>query len=139
MGKRESTESRFFRKVHKTETCWLWLAAQDNHGYGQMEMPINGVWRPEKAHRISFRLFKGEIPIGKELDHLCRNRLCVNPDHLEAVTRLINVRRGEKANRTHCPRGHEYTLENTAIQINKKGSRLRKCKECGRIRRRKVA
>jgi len=87
------------------------------------------------AHRISYELLKGDIPEGLDLDHLCRNRGCVNPDHLEPVTRKENLLRGntipaKHARKTHCPQGHEYTKGNTFI--SKSGSRH--CRKCRAIR-----
>ena len=84
---------RFFDHVTVTETCWLWSTALERLGYA--------LWRPagnEKkvlAHRWSYEFFVGPIPVGLELDHLCRVRNCVNPDHLEAVTHLENMRRAQ--------------------------------------------
>jgi len=89
------------------------------------------------VHRFSYQLFKGDIPMNLELDHLCRNKLCVNPDHLEAVTHRENVLRGnglasKQAKQTHCKRGHEFNQENTAIYQGK-----RECRICLRIGQRK--
>jgi len=92
-------------------------------------------WR---AHRFSFTLHLGEIPDGLELDHLCKNKLCVKPDHLEAVTHAENVRRGNagkwQREKTHCPQGHPYSEENTYV-IPATGHR--QCRECNRARGRK--
>jgi len=85
-----------------------------NFGYGQFSVPFM-----MGAHRFSYQLLVGNIPEGLEIDHLCRNKICVNPAHLEAVTHLTNMRRGDHnrgrhhAAKTHCPKGHEYTPENT--------------------------
>lgn len=87
------------------------------------------------AHRVSYLWGKGEIPTGLDLDHLCRNRACVNPDHLEAVSRSVNLLRGKTipakhASKTHCPQNHEYSTENTYIGAN--GSR--QCRTCRKYR-----
>lgn len=94
--------------------CWEWIGRSITNGYGQVKM--NGCTR--RAHRIVYERVKGPIPQGLTLDHLCRNRRCVNPDHLEPVTNRENLRRGmglpaRNARKTHCVRGHEFTPENT--------------------------
>lgn len=115
--------------------CWIWTAAEKSTGYGQFW--LNGEYRG--AHRVSYEFYKGKIPDGLQLDHLCRVSLCVNPDHLEAVTLRENVLRGIgpsaiNARKTHCKRGHEFTPENTAIRGPKKTHRY--CRECDRKRTR---
>ena len=115
--------------------CLLWIGSLHRAGYGVVS---NGS-KVVLAHRFYYCIFKGEIPDGLELDHLCRVRCCVNPDHLEPVTRRVNCSRGDcgkvmigahKA-KTHCPHGHEYTVENTWVYKNG-----RYCRECHRIRQR---
>jgi HNH endonuclease len=107
--------------------CWIWTAHITDFGYGQF-------WDGERlvgAHVYSYRRAKGPVPEGKDLDHLCRVRKCVCPDHLEPVTRQVNLLRGDtipakNAAKTHCDSGHEFTEEN--IYLAKNGSRC--CKEC---------
>lgn len=112
--------------------CWLWISTINIGGYGTIRVKGTNV----PAHRLSHELFKGPIPDGFEIDHLCRVRCCVNPDHIEAVTPRENLRRSTNfiaANmaKTHCPRGHEYTPENT-YQYDKRPHRI--CKACEKIR-----
>ena len=104
----ESGIQRFFSKVDMTDDCWLWQASLDKHGYGQ----VNIGRKIYRSHRVSYSLIKGDIPKGLDLDHLCRVRSCVNPDHLEAVTRSVNLKRGMMHNKlkTACPSGHEYDV-----------------------------
>lgn len=106
----EFHKAKFLEKIFKTDSCWRWSGSVDRNGYGRMS--VGHVNRT--AHRISYELFKGSIPEGLQIDHLCRVRDCVNPDHLEAVTGRMNTLRGYSpsaihARKTHCPRGHEYS------------------------------
>lgn len=101
--------ARFWAKVDRSGECWVWKAGQTTNGYGK----FGDTGRTWRAHRWSYELEVGHIPEGKDLDHLCRNRLCVRPDHLEPVTRLENVQRGDHGAETHCPQGHPYDAENT--------------------------
>lgn len=89
--------------------CWLWTGTMNDHGYGLIYV---GMGKEVRAHRFSYELHKGPIPADLELDHLCRVRSCVNPDHLEPVTHAENTRRGNagahNSKRTHCIRNHAF-------------------------------
>jgi len=101
--------ARFMSKVEKTDNCWEWQA-QSTTGKGYGTFWLNN--KMNVAHRISYEIFVGYVPHGKVLDHLCRNRACVNPEHLDVVTQKINCIRGNtgkhEADKTHCPQGHLY-------------------------------
>lgn len=118
--------------------CWLWLGKITTpHRYGVLSLTTNGKIRELKAHQVAYQIYVGAIPGGLELDHKCRVRCCVNPDHLEPVTRRENIRRGasrvaDNMRKTHCPQGHVYSHENT--YLDPKGGR--KCRECHRINER---
>jgi hypothetical protein len=105
---------RFWEKVDKTEGCWLWTGAKIPDGYGSFRLDSQ---THELAHRFAYRTTVGVVPPGLQLDHLCRNRACVNPEHLEPVTHRENGARGNVGRRnrdkTHCKHGHEFTSENT--------------------------
>ncbi|MGH7723418.1 MAG: HNH endonuclease signature motif containing protein [Candidatus Dormibacteria bacterium] len=106
---------RFWGKVLVGDGCWEWIGGKE-HGYGSFRVRTGE--RMTQAHRWAYELLIGPIPEGLEPDHLCRNRSCVRPDHLEAVTPKINVLRGVSpsaiaAAATHCPRGHPYDEANT--------------------------
>lgn len=119
---------RFWRRVDKTDTCWLWTGSVKPDGYGSLW--VDG--RIIGAHRVSYELLRGPIPKGHEIDHLCRVPGCVNPDHLEAVTHRENMLRSKSpvadhARRTHCPKGHPLSGDNVYIG-GKKYQRL--CRTC---------
>jgi hypothetical protein len=102
--------TRFWKKVNKTSGCWLWVAFLSKGGYGRFQLRDKV---PVQAHVFSYEEIIGPVPKGLQLDHLCRTRNCVNPDHLEPVTPLINVGRGMSpgaiAQRTDmCSKGHPY-------------------------------
>lgn len=129
----ESDAQRFWSKVDKTSDCWTWTGSHFKQtGYALFNVKMtDGVWRPTTAHRVAYRLSTGPIPDGLVLDHLCRNRWCVNPAHLEPVTRGENVLRGEgrsaqQARWTECPRGHSFDGPNTYIRPSGK----RECRTC---------
>lgn len=126
---------RFWEKVDKTRTCWIWTGALDQNGYGKfryMEKNRSSAY----AHRVAYELVKGEIPDGLHLDHLCRTRSCVNPDHLEPVTQRENNLRGVWARRKGmCVAGlHKMTPRNTYMNPTTGKTR---CIICRDIYRRK--
>ena len=89
-------EERFFRHVNKTDTCWLWTGYIDpTTRYGKYRVCLRQKSKTYYSHRLAYELFKGVIPVGLQIDHLCRNRACVNPDHLEPVTQQVNILRGD--------------------------------------------
>lgn len=139
----EKDKLRFLSKIEKTEDCWNWKGSMTPYGYGTFGLKGKNI----RAHRLSYEHFIGKmIPVGLQIDHLCKNRKCVNPNHLEVVTLIENVRRGDSfssKNRgaTHCVNGHAFTGKNVFTITHKsgrdEGKSERACRECRRIRERK--
>ena len=118
----ETQIRNFSLRVEMTKGCWIWHGHISREGYGKLALIY--------AHTIAFLLSGGLIPDSYELDHLCRNRACCNPSHLEAVSHRENCLRGcsptaTNASRTHCPKGHPYSGDNLYLDDGK-----RKCHAC---------
>lgn len=141
----KSVTDRFMRFVEMVpwSGCWIWMGSTSGdkdhpeYDYGKFRLT-----KMNYAHRVSYEMFRGPIPDGLQVDHLCRVRLCVNPFHLEPVTQLENVVRGRSGehqlNRAHCPKGHPYDDTNTLYlpPNDRRKSANRMCRECSRERRR---
>lgn len=127
---------RFWNSILKTDTCWLWMGNRDLAGYGRFYDGKKQV----KAYRLIYELFIDKIPQGLSIDHLCRNKFCVNPGHLEPVTKLENLRRSPlwTGNKTHCSRGHIFNNENTYIHASSKQRVCRPCQAARMRERRQV-
>jgi hypothetical protein len=129
--RRRDLLDRFFEKVTvNSGGCWLWRGPVHRNGYASFNL---GGHQGKKvlAHRWAYENFIGPVPKQLDLDHLCRVRHCVNPEHLEAVTRRVNLLRGETipaahAHKTYCINGHEFTKTNTY----RKANGTRQCRAC---------
>lgn len=131
---RKMLGERFWDRVDKTAAndCWEWRGSINRGGYGLLSVDN----RTCQVHRVAYQMLVGSIPPGLDLDHLCRNRKCVNPAHLEPVTRRENVVRGvgptaKKAAQVHCTHGHPLSGNN--VYINSRGNR--ECRVCRRALR----
>ena len=115
--------------VDRSAGCWVWQGSKNQLGYGHIHAEA-GRWTG--AHRFAYEVLVEPIPDGLVIDHLCRNPSCVNPAHLQPVTPLENNRRGKtNGSKTHCPHGHAYSPENTAV-VNGAERTYRTCKTCRR-------
>jgi hypothetical protein len=131
---------RFWSKVDKSDPhgCWMWTASLNRGGYGQFIVMRGSRGYPKPAHRVAWEFLRGEIPGDLVVDHLCRNRACVNPGHMELVTNDENIKRGVwpavvNARKTHCIRGHPFDEDNTY----RAPSGGRQCRVCMKLRRKR--
>lgn len=125
-------ETRLWLNVRrgKADECWPWIGALED-GYGRLRI---GDGRRMPAHRFAWTLANGNVPTGMVIDHLCRNRACCNPAHLEPVTTRTNLLRGQthaarNLAKTHCVRDHEFTEANTYVD----GLGKRNCRKCRQL------
>ena len=137
--------------VDAASGCWLWTGYVKPSGYGTLGVRVGDRWRDVPAHRFSYYHFVGPVESSLDLDHLCHNRdetcpggwacqhrRCINPEHLEPVSRRVNLRRGlgfigQNARKTHCPKGHPYSGDN--LKLRRRG---RDCRTCD-LARKKLA
>ena len=120
---------RFWKQTDTTGECWRWLGGKTISGYGQLSVH----YRKVLAHRFAYELLVAPIPEGMEIDHLCHERDCVNPAHMEVVTHAENVRRTRP--KPYCPQGHAMTGANVAMRADT-GHRI--CRQCRVERNRKA-
>lgn len=130
---------RFMSKVVKTDSCWLWNAGKNYKDYGNFSVTIENKTKTYRAHRFIYEYINGPIAEGMLVCHSCDTPRCVNPDHLwlgsvsDNAMDCVNKKRHGMAKKTHCPRGHEYTKDNTYFRANR-ARPSRECRQCRRIK-----
>ena len=123
-------------EVHHPSNCWIWCGTKDAYGYGNFPVIVDGTRRTLKSHRVAYHLLIG--PFADDAHHLCKNKPCVNPDHIQTITnvehaRITGRRPKPSLHKTHCPHGHELTPENTIVFFNPSktgGCICRRCRTC---------
>jgi hypothetical protein len=122
----------FLDRINKQSYCWTWVGSIGHDGYGRAYYK----GKNNMAHRAVYRAFVDEIPPEMTIDHLCRNKLCVNPEHLQVASQRDNILRSDNqasinTKKTHCVNGHEYTAKNTYSYKASRGKGIwRACKTC---------
>ncbi|PYQ25660.1 MAG: HNH endonuclease [Acidobacteria bacterium] len=132
----EAAFEKLLGRIEQSPTgCWLYTGGIGDHGYARFYLPRRGSKRPRLrwGHQVAYELFIGSVPAGRQLDHTCRVRHCINPTHVEPVTQKINLLRGVgfsaiNARKTHCPEGHPYDSLNTWHRQ----TGARRCRTCHR-------
>jgi hypothetical protein len=134
--KDENVLKRFLSKIKKDKNsfCWIWIGTISWKGYGTFCVMKNRKSFNTNAHRVSYMIYKGEIPEGMTVHHICHNKKCVNPNHLELKTNYENRLEGNcwsavNARKTHCKNGHEFNKENIYYHL-RNGSLRRYCRLC---------
>ncbi len=126
----DTLPAKIANRIQKTKDCWFWIGSLTQQGYGRMWVKSRN--STNYAHRIVYELLVGPIPEGLTIDHLCRNKLCVNPEHMEAVSSRVNALRGYgppaiNARKRRCHKGHLFNDKNVMLV---RGGRKRQCKIC---------
>ena len=128
---------RFWRKVKKTDTCWLWLGPLETTGYGTIAISQRPT-RKRLVHRHAYEMLRGPIPADMTIDHLCKVKHCVNPDHMEIVTRSENTKRANPF-LEHCKRGHPLSGSNLYFPPSGGARQCRACKSLNAIKQRQLS
>lgn len=117
----------FWSKIDKTNDCWNWTAATDRDGYGVWSVRHGKTLKQYRSHRLSYLFANEKLDETLTIDHLCKNKKCVNPDHLEQVSAIENIRRSESfhGTKSHCKNGHEFNELNTRLN-----GTFRICRTC---------
>jgi hypothetical protein len=131
-----SDAERFWQHVDVAGVCWEWTGKPGDRGYGHFSLGTDKIVR---AHKWAYESLVGKVAASLHLDHLCRNQMCVNPDHIQPVTPRINILRGtgepaRNARKTHCKWGHEFAGGNLRIDQLRDGKTRRVCRACERKR-----